>query len=407
MRGFGAAWVVALLLAGGTACRREAERPTPAASRPAPRFGSGAAFLDRRGTGRVAYLGLDVEPSGAIRPGDVLELRHAFETKEPLTGDYAVLVELFTPGQTDAIGAEAHRPIGGRLATRDWRAGEIWIDAHTLRVPGKARGSSLEVFVSLTENGERATVEAPPGASNGRDALKVATLALEAAPAEGDDLPAVTLPRAARAITPDGVLDEPEWKNAPVLSFSDSLGRAVPTRFPTKLRLLWDDQNLYAAFESEDTDASCPFSKRDDPIYDHEAVELFLMPNVAAPGLGPYVELQASPKGVIFDAAFTGRRQGMDKSFDAQQIIGTKIDGTLNDERDRDRGWVSEWVVPWKSLRGVSAAPEPGREWRMNAFRIEKWREGGEQKGEYTAWSPPRVGDFHNVERFGRLRFAP
>ena len=66
--------------------------------------------------------------------------------------------------------------------------------------------------------------------------------------------------------------------------------------------------------------------------------------------LGPYVELQASPRGVIFDAAFTARRQGMDTTFNAAQTVGTKIEGTIDDPSDKDRGWVSEWVVPWKSI---------------------------------------------------------
>ncbi len=46
-------------------------------------------------------------------------------------------------------------------------------------------------------------------------------------------------------------------------------------------------------------------------------------------------------------------------------------------------------------------------EWRMNAYRIEKHNEGGKLKGEFTAWSPPKVGDFHNVVRFGRMKFGP
>ena len=38
------------------------------------------------------------------------------------------------------------------------------------------------------------------------------------------------------------------------------------------------------------------------------------MPNVVAPALGPYVELQSSPGGVIFDATFDGRRRGFNKA---------------------------------------------------------------------------------------------
>ena len=139
--------------------------------------------------------------------------------------------------------------------------------------------------------------------------------------------------------------------DAPVLSFSDSLGRAVATRFETKLKLLYDQQNLYVAFEAKDQDVSCVHQNRDDPIYDHEAVELFIMPHVQAPKIGPYFELQASPKGVIFDAAFTGRRQGMDVSYNASQKVGTTVQGTLNQENDKDTGYISEWVVPFAKMK--------------------------------------------------------
>jgi hypothetical protein len=95
----------------------------------------------------------------------------------------------------------------------------------------------------------------------------------------------------------------------------------------------------------------------------------------------------------------------MNVGFDAGQEVGTSRDGTLDDDRP-DRGWTSEWVVPFARLPGVDGAPAPGAEWRMNAFRIEKHHRDGRLESEYTAWSPPRVGDFHALERFGRLRFG-
>ncbi len=182
----------------------------------------------------------------------------------------------------------------------------------------------------------------------------------------------------------------------------------VPTRaleHRTTLKLLYDDTMLYVAFQCEDSDITDRYQHRDDPIYEHEAVELFLMPGTKPPEVGPYVELQASPKGVIFDAAFSGPRTGMDVDFNAGQTIGTILDGTLN-KQDRDRGWVSEWAVPWVKIRGIKHPPKPGERWRMNAFRIDRFRKGGQLRAEYTAWSPPLVGDFHELSRFGTIGFG-
>lgn len=295
-----------------------------------------------------------------------------------------------------------HRPIGGRISFAEMKAGERWLDVHRFDLPTDLDSGTLAVLVGLFAGEVRMTVEAKPGLNDGRDRVRAGQIGVKGV---RSDLPEAVVARAQGPIEPDGVLDEPDWSRAPRLSLSDSLGRDVPTRYPTALRLLWDDENLYVAFEATDADISERYKRRDDPIYEHEAVELFVMPHRVAPSTGPYVEMQASPTGVIFDASFTGPRQGMNRNWNGAQTVGTKREGTLDDDR-RDKRWVSEWVVPFKSLPGVTKGPKVGEEWRMNAFRIEKFREGGKMGGEYTAWSPPKVGDFHAVRRFGRLRFG-
>ena len=402
--------LVALLLL--TACPGESADPTadPYAKqmlltqRPVPKFRTDAILRERNGSGRVAYLGFDVTPNSGIRAGDSVELRHYFAVTADFAGDYAVFVHGETPGGPRLLAAD-HHPIDGRVPTSRWKAGQIWADVHRIHIPAGAQGPRLDLWIGLFAGESRLTVQAPPGGQDGRNRIRAGSIPLDGGGA--DDLPTVTIASTTATITADGKLDEAAWATAPILSLTDTMGRNVPTRFPTKVRLLYDARNLYVSFEAVDRDVSCPYEKRDDPTYDHEAVELFIMPNVVAPGLGPYVELQASPKGIIFDAAFIARRKGMDTSFNAAQTVGTTIDGTLNIDDDADKGFVSEWVVPWMSLRGVRVPPRPGDEWRMNAFRIEKYRQGGKLAGEYTAWSPPRVGDFHNVERFGRMKFGP
>jgi hypothetical protein len=368
-----------------------------------PAFPARALLLERSGKGRVRYLGADLSPS-APRRGEVAELTHYFQVEVAPTGDADVFVHGEVPGGERVLVAD-HAPFFGQRALSAIPQGEIWADPHRVKLPEDVASPVLELYVGLFKGDLRWTVEAPAGGSDGEDRIRLGALKLEG-PLPADELPTAEVPRATGPITPDGKLDEAAWAEAPVLTFADSMGSDRPVAFPTRLRLLWDDQNLYVGFEAVDADVTERYAKRDDPIYEHETVELFLMPNVVAPQLGPYVELQASPGGVIFDASFEARRQGMNTRWDAAQKVGTTVDGTLDGD-EPDRGWVSEWAVPFTSLRGVSAAPKAGDEWRMNAFRIEKHRKDGQLAGEYTAWSPPRVGDFHNTARFGRLRFAP
>lgn len=218
-------------------------------------------------------------------------------------------------------------------------------------------------------------------------------------------VPHVTVTHTSSAPRIDGRLDEPAWSVAPILTFADSLGRpgTVTENRGTRLRLLYDDEALFVGFEVEDPDVTERFERRDDPIYEHEAVELFLMPHRAGPATGPYVELQASPGGVVFDASFLGPREGMDRRWNGDQKVVSRVDGTLDDPRP-DRGWTSEWRIPFTSLRWVRKVPAAGEVWRMNAFRIDRSRGHPDL---YVAWSPPRMGDFHRVEKFGFVTFGP
>ena len=370
-------------------------------------------LVDRDGQGTLQMLGWSMNPKTNLKPGQKLEITQYFQVQRPVSRDLLLFLHGEIPNSRRVLVSD--RRIGdANSGTKSWKKGEIWGIRQFLRLPPETEGRQVELLSGLFFGDQRLTVWGAPGKSDGQDRIKLGKINMEgyrgSKPkniANPQDLPEVLIPKTTAAIAADGKLSEEVWAKAPILTFSDSLGRPIPTRFETKLRLLYDDKNLYVSFEAKDKDISCPFSKRDDPIYDHEAVELFIMPKVKAPALGPYIELQASPKGIIFDAAFTGRRTGMDTSFNAGQTVGTDIRGTLNQDDGQDEGFTSEWIVPFAQMRGVGKAPQPGEEWRMNAFRIEKYRQSSKLLGEYTAWSPPQVGDFHNVLKFGRMKFGP
>lgn len=213
-------------------------------------------------------------------------------------------------------------------------------------------------------------------------------------------LPILRVSRAFEAPVLDGRLDEAVWARPPV-SLRAIMGGPAAEGRGTEVRLAWDEVWLYVAFDALDPEISERFENRDDPIYEHEAVELFLMPRRDGPYEGPYFELQASPGGIQFDASFVGPRRGMDRSFDAPFEVGTGVDGRL-DGRPGDRRWISEWRIPWTAF-GRGPAPRPGEVWRANMFRIDRSRG---RPDDYQAWSPPMAGDFHRTEQFGFLEFV-
>ena len=97
----------------------------------------------------------------------------------------------------------------------------------------------------------------------------------------------------------DGKLDEAVWKDAASTGdFVRTMDGMKPDQ-KTTAKVLYDDKNLYVAFEMEDKDVWSTLTKPDDKLWTQEAVEMF----IDADGDGKtYVELQANPKGAIFDS---------------------------------------------------------------------------------------------------------
>ena len=56
-------------------------------------------------------------------------------------------------------------------------------------------------------------------------------------------------------------------------------------------------------------------------------------------------------------------------------------DGTLNEDKDRDRGWTVELAFPWKEMTllargdGRSLPPTDGDVWRIDLFRFNHYKE--------------------------------
>ena len=96
----------------------------------------------------------------------------------------------------------------------------------------------------------------------------------------------------------DGKLDEAAWKDAPSTGLFVNTMTGAPAGHKTEAKLLWDDQNLYVAFENADTDVLGNLTKRDDKLWTQEAVELMI--DADSNGKS-YIELQVAPNGTVFD----------------------------------------------------------------------------------------------------------
>ncbi len=208
-------------------------------------------------------------------------------------------------------------------------------------------------------------------------------------------LPRCHVPRAQGLADPAS----PAWDAIPSLPpflLADGSGPAVQQ---TRVRVAWDDEALHVRFDCEDRDAWGTCERRDDPVYEEEAVEVFLAAGTADPV--DYCEFELSPRGVLWDGRIhnpTSRRaeRVTDKSWDCPGIRWAVGRGSIRED------WWGVFAIPW---RGIAPGGPPPRLWRANFYRIERPRDG---EPEFSGWSPTltRPADFHQPARFGVLELS-
>lgn len=241
----------------------------------------------------------------------------------------------------------------------------------------------------------------------------------------------------------DGALTEEGWQTAPRSSRFVDLIHGTPTHFDTRAAVLWDDENLYIAYWIEEPQVSATLTERDAPIYRDNDVELFIA------GRDGYYEFEINAHGTIYEVLFfweeAFQRYGYSEmpAFDRNhpqarvfngvgfkahprgKRIGfwnwdypglrsaVRVDGTLNDNSDTDRGWTVELALPWSGLgilaRGDSRPlpPHHGDVWRMDFSRFNTYKApppAGDSGG--WAWSAHGVWDSHVPECFTYIEFS-
>ena len=367
---------------------------------PTPRFPSGAVFEGTKG-GRVVYLGADVDVSEVV-PGQTFTVTHYFRVEKPLSEGWKEFVHIGTPDRRMHHNAD-HVPVGGKYPVQMWKEGEIIRDIQRIPLPATFTADKLALFVGFYKKNERLPVKS--GRQDGQNRV----IALELPVKGGVSLSASRKLQVRRlpegqTIAIDGKLDETAWKNAVSTGPFVHTMSGGPAAQPATAKLLWDDQNLYIAFEFADTDVWGSLEKHDDKLWTEEAAEVFLDPDGDAK---TYVELQVSPRNTTFDSWLPGYRQN-DNAWDSGMQTAVTVQGTLNRRDDQDTGWTVEMRIPMSAGKGrletvKGVPPTVGTEWRANFFRLDH-PNGKPQTG--SSWSPPMVGDFHALDKFGTLVFA-
>lgn len=208
------------------------------------------------------------------------------------------------------------------------------------------------------------------------------------------------------AVCIDGVQSEEAWEMAEILTdFKTAGADPNPASYQTTCRLLWSRTRLFATFFCQSKDLVPAGEKRDDPVWEGEAVEIFLCPEGEEK---PYYEIDVNPNNVIYDARILNWRYEYLSKHWEQWATSFNPDirsavSICTNRQGEVRTWSVEIAVPFEALvESDSDFPQPGREWLFNTFRAAKPADG---EVEFSAWEPTRA-DFHRPYKFPRLLFV-
>jgi Carbohydrate family 9 binding domain-like len=359
--------------------------------------------------GKIVYLGMDAEPA-TVEPGKDVLLTHYWKVVDAPGAGWRLFTHLNGPNHTTFVNVD-HGPVRGKYPVERWKTGETIRDQHVIRVPATWPHTTLEVFVGIWKGDQRLTVKSGP--KDDKNRVLAARLPVKAGAAVK---PLVerryVVRKASKAPKIDGKGDD--WQGVPSAGLMVNTMTGDPVPLTSEVKLQWDDKFLYAFFDMKDNDVWGELKNRDDKLWTQEAVEIF----VDANGDGrSYIELQVSPRGTIFDTYLPEYRKYEDAidpkkkpfSWNSSWKVAVSVDGTMDNRDDLDRGWSVEIALPLADVNGMLkdgktvVPPVYGSSWRMNFFRLDQSKDG---KQDAQAWSPPMVGDFHKMDRFGEVLFA-
>jgi hypothetical protein len=202
----------------------------------------------------------------------------------------------------------------------------------------------------------------------------------------------------------DGVLNELAWDKAEVIEFTVPW-ESRPAKTATKARLLWDKFYLYFCAEMEDHDLFADVKEPNGMTWENDVFELFFKPDAKKLA---YYEFQVNAANTPLELFLPARGAGGYRRFALQTEIhiesAVKLSGTLNDWRDRDKGWTVEGRIPWETFKPTGGRPLPGDKWRFALCRYD-YSVTLEQP-ELSTSAPLKQRDFHRYEDYAELVFA-
>ena len=224
--------------------------------------------------------------------------------------------------------------------------------------------------------------------------------------------PVYKVSRASEPITVDGKMDEASWKNAEVQSFNYFYRGDKPVeKQNSKFRMLWDDVNFYLFYECEDTSLTARETTFDGRPYLDDCAEFFCVPvpDSLYMHFGFEVNITKAAYDYIVLWKYYNNRTIFIKSYNPVYKVEVTYEGTINNDKDRDKIWRMELAIPFSAFNDFQfvSRPKAGVRWAFQAVRQDRNFVDDRFRSTSTLFPIYDIlKDVHQPSRFGLLEFT-
>ena len=228
--------------------------------------------------------------------------------------------------------------------------------------------------------------------------------------------------KTSEAITIDGEFNEDAWSKISWTNpFIDIEGKKQP-KYKTEVKMLWDDTYFYVLAKMDEPHVWGDITKRDAIIFHNNDFEVFVDPTGDTHN---YYELEINALNTAWDLFVSKPYRNSNVVLNDWNITGlksaVKVNGTINNPNDIDKGWVLEIAIPWAAYKtGYFHKNVPTDQfWRVNFSRVNwdhqisdgkyerKKDVNGKLLHEYNwVWSPMGVINMHEPEKWAYVLFS-
>lgn len=214
--------------------------------------------------------------------------------------------------------------------------------------------------------------------------------------------------RAQSPINVDGKLDESVWKNAKVYKLDRAANRARNGKKVAQsgeVRLAWDSNYFYVGITFNDLDIIGEGKKNQLKHYKFgDICEIVLTPENET----WYWEMYATPAGKKSCFFIPGcARVGLPSmlEYKSELKVASKVNGTLNDWRDKDVSWSAEMAMPIKELTAHGEKFDNEGGFKILVARYNFGRYLKTESAELSMTPQLSVENFHLLHEFANLKF--